>query len=195
MDIQPKIYGLPQFLSYRSLDSTVYIAKNHQVWQEDIVLEPYAHVSAATLALRSNSLWASDTIWWQRCGSTLAQEMACCLRHQAITWTNIGWSSVKSNDIHIRAFSQQIPQPSLKSIWKLISKLSLKFPRGHWVNKVSNHRWLTYWIVFKIIKNVFPLRTISRILLNRRRPNSQWSNPTCCISYSVNNMPAYALAT
>ena len=26
-----------------------------------------------------NSLWPSDTIWWQRCGSTLAQVMASCL--------------------------------------------------------------------------------------------------------------------
>ena len=26
-----------------------------------------------------NSLWPSDTIWWQRSGSTLAQVMACCL--------------------------------------------------------------------------------------------------------------------
>ena len=26
-----------------------------------------------------NSLWLSDTIWWQRSGSTLAQVMACCL--------------------------------------------------------------------------------------------------------------------
>ena len=26
-----------------------------------------------------NSLWPSDTIWWKRSGSTLAQVMACCL--------------------------------------------------------------------------------------------------------------------
>ena len=26
-----------------------------------------------------NSLWPSDTIWWQRSGSTLAQVIACCL--------------------------------------------------------------------------------------------------------------------
>ena len=35
------------------------------------------------------------------------------LWHQAITWTNVDWSSVKSNDIHIRAISQQMPQPSI----------------------------------------------------------------------------------
>ena len=45
--------------------------------------------------------WSIDTIWWQRSGSTLAQVMACCLMAQAITWTNVDWSSVNSNDIHI----------------------------------------------------------------------------------------------
>ena len=36
------------------------------------------------------------------------------LRHQAITWTNVDWSSVRSNDNHQRAISQEIPQPSIK---------------------------------------------------------------------------------
>ena len=31
---------------------------------------------------------------------------------QAITLTNIEWSSVKSSDIHIRVISQEMPQPS-----------------------------------------------------------------------------------
>ena len=30
-------------------------------------------------------------------------------RHQAITWTNVDWSSMKFSDIHIRAISQQMP--------------------------------------------------------------------------------------
>ena len=36
---------------------------------------------------------------------------------------------------------------------------------------------------------------ISWILFNRRTPDSQWSNPTCCLSCTVNNIPADALAT
>ena len=40
-------------------------------------------------------------------------------RHQAITWTNVDWSSVTYSDIHLRAISQEIPQP-----W--IPKISLK---------------------------------------------------------------------
>ena len=33
------------------------------------------------------------------------------------------------------------------------------------------------------------------VLFNRRRPDSQCSNPTCCVSYTINTMPADALAT
>ena len=47
-------------------------------------------------------------------------------RNQAITWTNVDWSSAKSSDIHIRAISQQMPQP-------LIIKIHLKItcPKFH----------------------------------------------------------------
>ena len=37
-------------------------------------------------------------------------------RHQAITWTNIDLSSVTSNDIHLRAISYEIPQPTINKI-------------------------------------------------------------------------------
>ena len=63
------------------------------------------------LGLNSFSLWPSDTIWRQKSGSTLAQVMACAWGHQAITRTNVDWSSVKSSDIHIRAISQEMPRP------------------------------------------------------------------------------------
>ena len=46
-----------------------------------------------------------------------------------------------------------------------------------------------------IIKDVFTFCIVSWILFNRRRRNSQWSNPTCCLSYVVNTMPADAMAT
>ena len=50
-----------------------------------------------------NSLWPSDAIWRCRSGSTLAQVMACCLTTPAISWINVDLSSVRSNDIHLRA--------------------------------------------------------------------------------------------
>ena len=83
-----------------------------------------------------NSLRPCDAIWRHRSGSTLAQVMACCLtgRHQAITWTNVDLSLVRSSGIHLRAISWDIPQPpfakvslkitDLKLIWNLPGPMS-----------------------------------------------------------------------
>ena len=75
-----------------------------------------------------NSLWPNDAIWQHRSRSTLVQVMAWCLhawRHQAITWTNVDWSSAKSNDIHIRAISQEMPQPPITEIRLKITYLKV----------------------------------------------------------------------
>ena len=91
-----------------------------------------------------NPLWPSDAIWrqWLRSGSTMAQVMACGpsnagrlgARHQAITWTNVDWSSVKSSDIHVRAISQQMPQPSI-IICIIKSEASILFE--NYISKIS----------------------------------------------------------
>ena len=47
--------------------------------------------------------------------------------------------------------------------------------------------------IFKI--DVFTFRIISLNVFMRRRPNSQWSNPTCCLFYIDIVMPADVLAT
>ena len=51
-------------------------------------------------------------------------------QHQAITWNNVDWSSVKSSDNHIRATSQEIPQPSNTKIHLKITyiKFHSNFP-------------------------------------------------------------------
>ena len=46
-------------------------------------------------------------------------------RHQAITWTNVDWSSVKSSDMNIRAFSQEMPKPTITKIHLKITYLKL----------------------------------------------------------------------
>ena len=48
-------------------------------------------------------------------------------RHQAITWTNVDLSSLRSSDVHLRAISLEISQPS-------VTKISLKifFLRFYW---------------------------------------------------------------
>ena len=56
--------------------------------------------------------------------------------HQAITWTNVDLSSVRSRDILLRAISQQVSQPSITvfGLKSTPSKSSLKSPRPQWVN-------------------------------------------------------------
>ena len=49
-----------------------------------------------------NPSWLSDTIWRQSSGWILAQVMACCLQHQAITWTSLDFSLVWSCGIYLR---------------------------------------------------------------------------------------------
>ena len=49
-----------------------------------------------------NSLQPSDAIWWHRSGSALAQVIACCLRHKAITWTKF---HVLKNDFEMASTS------------------------------------------------------------------------------------------
>ena len=69
-----------------------------------------------------NSLGPSDVTWWQRTESTLAQVMPCCLTAPS-HYLNICWLII--SDIHMRAISQKMPQPS---ITKISSKITcLKF--------------------------------------------------------------------
>ena len=65
--------------------------------------------------------------------------MACCLMawHQAITWTNVDWSSVKSSAIHIRVISQEIPQPAINLFENYKHKISFKFPSGQWLQLLA----------------------------------------------------------
>ena len=72
-----------------------------------------------------NSLWPSDTILWHR--------WLVAWWHQAITWTNAYWSSVKSSDIHIMAISQEMPQPSITKIHLKITYLKFHsyFPEAN----------------------------------------------------------------
>ena len=72
-----------------------------------------------------NSLWPSDAIWRQGSGSILAQVMACCPTAPSHYLTNVDWSSMRSRDIHIRAISQEMAQPSITKIRLKITYLKL----------------------------------------------------------------------
>ena len=92
---------------------------------------------------QKKSFGPSDAKWWKKTGSTLAQVMAFAWRHQAITWTNIDFSSLTSNDIHIRTISQEIPQPSIAKIRLKITYLKFywNFPGANEL-KVEISKWL-----------------------------------------------------
>ena len=99
--------------------------------------------------LQINSLWPSDAIWRQRSGSTLAQVMACCLTAPS-HYLNQCWLIISEVQVtfilgqfHKRCLNHQ----SLKSVWKLHTKLSFKFPRGQWIKLMSTSceialRWM-----------------------------------------------------
>ena len=62
------------------------------------------------------------------------------LGHQAITCTNVDLSSVRSSDIHLRANSQEITQPSIAEIiWKIkYLKFRLNFPGANELIQLSS---------------------------------------------------------
>ena len=58
----------------------------------------------------------------------------------------------------------------------------------HILEAKMRKKLLTCWMVLKITIDIYMFCTISWILFNRRRANTQWSNSTCCLSYTVNTM-------
>ena len=59
--------------------------------------------------------------------------------HQAITWTNVDLSSVRSSGIHLRAILQEIPQPSVNEISLKITYLKFcsNLPGADELNSIS----------------------------------------------------------
>ena len=63
-----------------------------------------------------NSLRPSDAIRRQRSGSTLAQVMSCCLTAPSHYLNKCWLSSLRSREVHLRAISLEISQPSVTKI-------------------------------------------------------------------------------
>ena len=77
-----------------------------------------------------NILWPSNPIWWHGPWSTLAQVMACCLTAPShylnqcwLLIIEIRWQSPGGNFINY-----------LTELENYLSKISIKFLRGQWVN-------------------------------------------------------------
>ena len=93
---------------------------NNSLWPNDIIQHDRSILIKIVSVI---SLRPSDAIWRHRSGSTLAKVKLVAWWHQANTWTNVDWSSVKSSDIHIRAISQEMPQPSIPKMGLKITYL------------------------------------------------------------------------
>ena len=96
-----------------------------------------------------NSLWLSEAIWWQRYRSILAQVMAFAWLHQAIAWTNVDLSPIRSSYIH----PCMIPQAQ-NLAWKLLDKHFVQISQGAIelkpsVKATENMKYVlhTYWPV------------------------------------------------
>ena len=71
------------------------------------------------------NLWHRELTHWGLVTPYGDRELGQQWRHQAITWTNVDLSSVRSCGVHVRTISQEIPLPSITKISLRIT--SLKF--------------------------------------------------------------------
>ena len=71
--------------------------------------------------------------------------------HQAITWTSVDSSSVKSSDIQNRAISQEMPQPSITKIFMKIT--CLKFHSNlPGANELMHIIWFCKWLEMTLLQ-------------------------------------------
>ena len=102
-----------------------------------------------------NSLWPSDTIWWQGSGSTLVQVMALLpdgtkpLPEPMVTYYQKGPAMFIWGQLCLRCYSHQ----SLKLAWFFL-KILLKSPRSQWVN-APGHQHPLYWFSVYCMKFFF----------------------------------------
>ena len=69
-------------------------------------------------------------------------------RHQAITWTSVDLSSVRSSGIHLRAILQEIPQPSVT--W--VNEISLKISYLKFCSNLPGVNELTHWPLEDVVE-------------------------------------------
>ena len=78
-----------------------------------------------------NSLWPGNAIWQRRCGSTLAQVMACCLIAPSHYLTNIDLSSLSTCGIQLWAILQEMRKIYiLDTSFKKIDLILQAHPQG-----------------------------------------------------------------
>ena len=97
-----------------------------------------AHLTPVFTVQHLNSLWPSNTIWWHRSGSTLAQVMASCL-----TALNHSLNLISETLWH-----------SVYWVWNYTFKNTAISPRGLWVISFSSTTFLLPF-TSKLFKHIF----------------------------------------
>ena len=107
----------------------------------------FENVIGNTFCLCISSWGPSDTIWHWRSWSTLVQVMACCLTAPShylnqcwLIISKVLWHS--SEDIIIRRFEDTNQQSKIENY---IFKITLRSPRGQWVNVLKGKRVHILW--------------------------------------------------
>ena len=90
------------------------------------------------ISIKVNSLWPSDTIWWHRSGSTLAQVLACCLTAPS-HYLNQCWLIISKASWHSSVLSQDVKISVSKTRWKIAFLKSTRSPRDQWVKYHKTH--------------------------------------------------------
>ena len=147
----------PLLVHDKLLGATAFVRLTYWYFHTDLV-EAIIQTSDVGVYITSlqwvNSLWHSDAIWRQRSGSTLTQVMACCLTAPS-HYLNQCWLIVmKSNDIHIKAISQEMLEPSITKICLKIKYLKFyeNFPGAN--ELTINSRKKCFWIRWN--PDIFP---------------------------------------
>ena len=114
-------------------------------------------------------LGPSDTIWRQRSGSTSVQVMACYLtapsHYLNRCWLIISKALWHSSDAIIVRRSEDTNQQN--KIENYIFRITFRFPRGEWVNKIyeGSHGCRVAVGVFNMIFRVFGLLLILAVVM------------------------------
>ena len=102
---------------------------HHNIPMSEVANKYYKPISKCLICSIScfNSLWIVTPYGDIDLGQHWLRQWLVAWRHQAINWTNVDLSSARSHDIHLRAFSQDISQPSIIKSSMKITYWYLKF--------------------------------------------------------------------
>ena len=141
---------------------------------------------------------ATDTIWWQRFGSTLVQVMACCLtassQYLGQCWliiSNVQWHSSEGN-------FRRDTLPSIAKITSKVTYLNLKitptFPRGQWVRMAVCQRRVKFQNIsaWQKLITIFQQLAINRSNFNLNLPH-QWHHMASLGHNELNSYLAVSL--